>query len=76
MSNKDLNELTYDELIKLIDKVKMCSGCDEVELFGSDKTFEELIAKGFPLDNFKHVELTEPFKLDESQLYIIPTPRK
>lgn len=69
MSNNDINTLTSNELIKLIDKVKIASGCNEVELIGSHKTFEDLIAEGFPLNSFK---CTEDLKLDESQLYIIP----
>ena len=69
MSNNDINTLTNNELIKLIDKVKTASGCNEVELIGNHKTFEELMAEGFPLVDFK---CTEDLKLDESQLYIIP----
>ena len=69
MINKNSNKLTNDELIKLIDKVKTYSGCSEVELTGCHKTFEELIKIGFPLTDFK---CNEEFKLDTSQLYIIP----
>lgn len=69
MNNNDINTLTSNELIKMIDKVKIASGCNEVELVGNHKTFEELMVKGFPLADFK---CTEDLKLDESQLYIIP----
>lgn len=70
MSNKDLDTLTYDKVMKLIDSVKMYSGCDEVELKGDDKTFEELMKLGFPLGEFKCENITD--LLDESKLYIIP----
>lgn len=63
------NKLTYEELIELINSVKMYSGCDEVRLVGNRKVFEELIMIGFPLANFKRKELSES---DEPQLYIIP----
>lgn len=63
------DKLTYERLVGLIDYIKMYSGCDEVELIGSHKTFEEIIAMGFPLTDFKY---EEPFEIDESQLYIIP----
>lgn len=63
------DKLTKDRLIELIDCVKMYSGCDEVELIGSHKTFEEIIAMGFPLTDLK---CEEPFEIDESLLYIIP----
>lgn len=66
------NKLTYDELIELIDYVKMCSGCDKVKLIGSHKTFEEIMAMGFPLTDFQYEEPKEPFEINESQLYIIP----
>jgi hypothetical protein len=69
MNNNNINTLTSNELIKLIDKVKIASGCNEVELIGNHKTFEELMAEGFPLAAFK---CTEDLKLDESQLYVIP----
>ena len=63
------DKLTYDRLIELIDCVKMCSGCDEVELIGSHKTFKEIMAMGLPLTDLK---CEAPFEIDESQLYIIP----
>lgn len=63
------NKLTYEELIELINSVKIYSGCNEVRLVGSRKAFEELRAIGFPLANFKCEELSES---DEPQLYIIP----
>jgi hypothetical protein len=63
------DKLTYEKLIELVDCVKMCSGCDEVKLVGNHKTFEEIVAMGFPLTEFECEEL---FEFDESQLYIIP----
>ena len=69
MSNKDSNKLTYDKLMELVDSIKMYSGYDEVKLVGNNKTFEELMAMGFPLGDFKCEEVLE---LDESKLYVIP----
>ena len=69
MNNNDINTLTSNELIKLIDKVKIASGCNEVELIGNHKTFEDLMTAGFPSADFK---CTEDLRLDESQLYVIP----
>ena len=70
------NELTYKELIGLIDSVKMCSGCDKVKLVGSHKTFEEVMAMDFPLTDFEYEELEpspeSPLEFNESTLYIIP----
>ena len=63
------NELIYNELIELIDSVKLYSGYYEVKLVGNRKAFEELRAIEFPLANFKCEELSE---FDEPQLYIIP----
>lgn len=71
MNSKVLNELTYDELIKLIDTVKMHSGCNEVTLVGNSKAFEELTALGLSLGDFKCKEVFE--ELDELKLFIIPT---
>ena len=65
MDNKDL-----DKLMELIDSVKMASGCDEVVLYGNDKTFEEVMALDFPLGEFKCNNI--PDTLDETRLYIIP----
>lgn len=61
-------KLTYEKLIELIDLVKMYSGCDEVELIGSHKTFEEIMEMGFPLTDLK---CKEPLEIDETLLYII-----
>ena len=57
------------KLIELINSVKMYSGCNKVRLVGNHEAFEELVAIGFPLANFKCEELPES---DKSQLYIIP----
>ena len=65
MNNKDL-----DKIMGLIDSVKMYSGCDRVELWGNDKTFEELIASGFPLCEFKCENMDD--MLDETRLWVIP----
>ena len=74
MSNKDLDKLTYNKLMELIDSVKMSSGYDEVKLVGNDKSFEELTALDFPLGEFKCENITD--MLDESRLYIIPIDSK
>ena len=63
------NKLNYNELMELVNSVKMYSGCNEVKLAGNPKTFEEVMAMGFPLADFR---CEESFELDESQLYIIP----
>lgn len=66
MDNKDL-----DKLVEIINTVKTYSGCDEVELWGNDKTFEELMAIGFPLGEFECKNMMgEP--LDESRLWVVP----
>ena len=66
MDNKDL-----DKLVEIINTVKTYSGCDEVELWGNDKTFEELMATGFPLGEFECKNMKgEP--LDESRLWVVP----
>lgn len=62
-------KLTYEKLIEMVDKVKACSGCNEVKLVGNDETFKELTIIGFPLTEFKCEEV---FEVDESRLYIIP----
>ena len=53
----------------MVDLVKACSGCDKVKFVGTHKTFEEIMAMGFPLND---VKCERVFELDESQLYIIP----
>lgn len=62
-------KLTYEKLIEMVDLVKTCSGCDKVKFVGTRETFEEIMAMGFPLNDFKCEWV---FELDESQLYIIP----
>ena len=57
-----------NELLELINSVKVASECNEVELYGDKKSFDELIASGFPLGNFKHKEV----EFDESRIMIIP----
>lgn len=64
------NKYDYDELMNLIDTIKICSGRDEVKLIGDNKSFEELMAIGFPLGKFKCENIGDV--LDESKLYIIP----
>ncbi len=64
------NKYNYDELMNLIDTIKICSGRDEVKLIGDNKSFEELMAIGFPLGKFKCENIGDV--LDESKLYIIP----
>lgn len=68
MSDKDLDK---DKLIELINSVKTYSGCDEVEIVGSNKTLEILMVNGFPLYKFKCKEVPD-LDLDESKIYIIP----
>ena len=63
-------KLTYKKLIELIDCVKMYSGCDSVKLVGNHKTFEEIMAMGFPLNDFKYEKILDEF--DRTQLYIMP----
>ena len=70
MRNKDSDKLTYDQLMELVNSVKMYNGCDEVELIGNDKSFEELMALGFPLGEFKCTNITD--FLDEARVYVIP----
>ena len=62
-------KLTYEKLVEMVDLVKVCSGCDKVKFIGTHETFEEIIAMGFPLNDF---ECERVFELDEAQLYIIP----
>ena len=56
-----------DELLKLINSVKAASEYGEIELWGDKKSFDELIASGFPLEDFKCKE----FKFDKSQIMVI-----
>lgn len=62
-------KLTYEKLIEMVDLVETCSGCDKVKFVGTNETFKEIMAMGFPLNEF---ECEHVFELDESQLYIIP----
>ena len=57
-----------NELLELIDSVKAASKYNEVELWGDKKSFDELMASGFPLGNFKCKE----FEFDESKIIVIP----
>lgn len=58
-----------DELLELINSVEVASGQHiEAELWGDRKSFDKLVASGFPLGNFKHREV----ELDESTILIIP----
>lgn len=67
MNNKDL---TYEKIMKLINFVKMASGCDEVALYGNNQTFEKLMELGFPLGEFKCENVSDMF--DDPRLYIMP----
>ena len=67
MNNKDL---TYEKIMELIDSVKMYSGCDKVELWGNNKTFEELMAIDFPLGECKCENMDD--MLYETRLWVIP----
>lgn len=57
-----------NELLELIDSVKAASEYNEVELWGDKKSFDELMASGFPLEDFKCKE----FEFDESKIMVIP----
>lgn len=57
-----------NELLALIDSVKAASEYNEVELWGDKKSFDELIASGFPLEDFKCKE----FEFDESKIMVVP----
>lgn len=70
MRNKDLDKLTYDKLMEMIDTIKIHSGCDEVKLVGDNESFEKLMAINFPLEEFKCENMGD--MLDESRLWIIP----
>ena len=57
-----------NELLELINSVKAASEYNEIELWGNKKSFDKLIASGFPLQDFKHKEV----EFDESKIMIIP----
>ena len=57
-----------NKLLALIDSVKATSEYNEVELWGDKKSFDELIAFGFPLEDFKCKE----FEFDESKIMVVP----
>lgn len=57
-----------NELLELINVVKVASKYNEVELWGQQKTFDKLRASGFPLEDFKCRE----FEFDESKILVIP----
>ena len=57
-----------NELLELINSVKAASEYNEVELWGDKKSFDELMASGFPLKDFKYKEV----EFDESKIMVIP----
>lgn len=57
-----------NKLLELINSVKTTSKYNEVELWGDKKSFDELIASGFPLKDFKCKE----FEFDESKIIVVP----
>ena len=59
------------ELEKLIDSVKAASNCDDVELFGDQKSFEKLLSLGYPLENYTVLEKGTP-----NTIMIIPSEPK
>lgn len=61
-----------NELSELINTVKAVSEYNEVELWGDKKSFDELIASGFPLGDFKCIE----FEFDESKIIVVPCKSK
>ena len=58
----------YDELIQLINSVKLVSSSSDVMLLGDKESFDKLRQANFPLDDFKH----EAVSVDLSMIYIIP----
>lgn len=61
-----------NELLELINSVKDSSEYNEVELWGDKKSFDELMAYGFPLEDFKHKEV----EFGESKIMVIPCKQK
>jgi hypothetical protein len=57
-----------NQLLELINSVKAASEYNEVELWGDKKSFDELMASGFPLGDFKCRE----FEFDASKIMVIP----
>lgn len=57
-----------NELLELINSVKAASEYNEVELWGNKKSFDELIASGFSLKDFKCKEV----EIDESRIMVVP----
>lgn len=57
-----------NELLELINSVKTASKHNEVELWGDKKSFDRLIASGFPLEDFK----CKKFEFDDSKIMVIP----
>lgn len=61
-----------NELLELIDSVKAAPEYNEVELWGDKKSFDELMASGFPLGDFRCRE----FEFDDSKIMVIPCESK
>lgn len=66
--NKILSGKVMNELLELIDSIKAVSEYNEVELWGDKKSFDELMASGFPLRDFKY----KKFEFDDSKIMVIP----
>lgn len=61
-----------NELLELINSVKTAAECNEVELWGDKKSFDELIASRFPLEDFKYTEI----EFNKPRIMIIPCESK
>lgn len=59
-----------NDLLELINSVKIASGYGEIELWGDKKSFDELLSSGFPIEDFKCREFE--FEFDESKIMVIP----
>lgn len=57
-----------NDLLKLINSVKAASKSNEVEFWGNKKSFDRLMASGFPLKDFKYKEV----EFDEFKIMVIP----
>ena len=57
-----------NELSELINTIKVLSEYNAIELWGNKKSFDELMASGFPLGDFKCRE----FEFDDSKIMVVP----
>lgn len=59
----------FNKMIELIDSVKAATEYSEIELIGNKESFRKLMDLGFPLDGYRHQEVS---CIDESKIIIIP----